>query len=157
MANGKIDERDRLIYDIIVDRYHEELQLTSDLDSKANNVIGFSGLLATLIAAIAVYLPKGHYPLLFVVPIVILIVSAIEGLRAYWIKTYKAIEPKKFIGEYSNRTGTDTLQEYTATIAGCIEKRHLVNEDKAKGIKYATGLLVLSVSLFFAIAMINWI
>jgi hypothetical protein len=148
-------ERDKLIYEIITDRYNQELQITSDLDTKANNVTGFSGLLATLIAAIAGYLPKGHYPLLFAIPIVLLIISAIQGLRAYWVKTYKAIEPKKFIDEYKDKTAIETLREFTATTASNTKENHKVNERRARWIKWASALLVLAIGLFFVIAIIN--
>lgn len=150
-------ERDKLIYEIIVERHKQELQRTSDLDSKANNTIGFSGLLATLIATVVSYLPKGSYTLLFSAPLSLLIVSAILGLLAYRVKTYEAIEPRKFIEEYKDKTLKNTLREYVGTIADSTLKNHKVHEDKAKLIKYASALLVLAISLFFVIAISNWL
>lgn len=156
----EIDEekqRDELIYEVIVDRYHQELQRTSDLDSKANNVTGFSGILITLIATIAAYLLKGHYPLLFLIPLIILIISAIFGLLAYRVKTYSAIEPKEFIKEYYDKPKTKVLQDYTATIAQNTMDNHNVHEEKANLIKWAFIFLVLAISLFLVIAIINWL
>ena len=148
-------DRDNLIYEIIKDRYSQGLQVTSDLDSKANNITGFSGLLATLIAAVAGYIPKGNYPLLFVIPIILLIVSAILGLLGYWVKPYKAIEPKKFINEYKTKTETETRREFTATIASCTEENHTVNDNRARWIKWASTLLVTAIGLFFLITIVN--
>jgi len=150
-------QRDKLIYEIIIDRYNQELQRTTDLDSKANNVTGFSGILATLIAAIAGYLPKGQYQWLFLVPLILLIISAILGLFAYWVKTYSAIEPNKFIEEYKNETETKVLREYTATISQNTITNHKVHEEKADLIRWAFGFLVLAIGLFFVVAIVNWL
>ena len=150
-------ERDKLIYEIIVKRHDQELQRTSDLDTKANNTIGFSGILATLIATVVGFLPKGSYTLLFAVPLSLLIASAILGLLAYRVKTYEAIEPSTFIEEYKDKTLQKTLRNYTKTVADSTIKNHLVHEDKAKLIKYASGLLVLAITLFFVIAISNWL
>ncbi len=153
----KEKQRDKLIYDIIVDRHAQELQRTNDLDSKANNVTGFSGVLATLIAAISGYLPNAHYPLLFIIPLTLLIISAILGLFAYRVKIYSAIEPIKFIDEYKNQSETNVLREYTATIAQNTMNNHKVHEEKANLIAWAFGLMVLAISLFFVFVIINWI
>lgn len=150
-------QRDRLIYEIIVNRHDQELKRTTDLDSKANNVTGFSGILATLITAIAGYLPKGHYPLLFLIPLILLIISAIMGLFAYWVKTYSAIEPNKLIEEYKDQAETKVLREYTATISQNTIDNHKVHEEKAYLIMWAFGFLVLAIGLFFVVAIVNWL
>jgi hypothetical protein len=150
-------QRDKLIYEIVSDRYKQELRITIDLDSKANNVIGFSGLLATLIVAITGYLPKGDYQALFVVPVILLIFSAIEGLRAYWIKPYKAIEPENFVKEYKNKSTTEILRDLYATTAYIINKNNEINRRRATWIKYASTLLVLAIGIFFAFGIINWL
>jgi len=150
-------QRDKLIYEIIVDRHNQELQRTSDLDSKANNVTGFSGILVTLIVAVAGYLPKDHYPLLIVIPMILLIISAILGVFAYRVKAYWAIEPEKFISEYKDQSETKVLREYSATISQNTMKNHAVHEEKADLIRWAFGLLVLAISLFFVVAIVNWL
>jgi hypothetical protein len=76
-------ERDKLIYEIVVNRYDEECQLTGDLDSKASNLTGFAGLLATLTASVTELLPQTHYNYLFLIPLAFLIISAILGLFAH--------------------------------------------------------------------------
>jgi Flp pilus assembly protein TadB len=150
-------ERNQLIYDIVVRRHDQELQRTSDLDSKANNTIGFSGLLATLIGAVVGYFSKGAYSVLFAVPLSLLIVSAILGLLAYRVSTYEAIHPREFIEYYKDKTYKQTLIEYAGTIADSTIKNHRLHENKAKLIKYASALLVLAITLFFIIAVSNWL
>lgn len=150
-------KRDKLIYDVVLDRYHEEQKTTTDLDSKAGNVTSIAGLLATLIAAVVGYLPKGNYQLLFVIPIVLLIICAIQGLFALWVKTYQTIEPQKFINKYKDKTADKTLRHFIATISSNTVENSKVNLRRADQIKWAFVLLILSISLFFAIVIINWL
>jgi hypothetical protein len=150
-------ERDKLIYEIILNRHDQELQRTGNLDSKANNTIGFAGIIATLIVTIVSYFPNGTYTLLFPVPLALLVVSAMLGLLAYRVKMYEAIQPREFIEEYKDKTLRKTLREYTGTVADSTLKNHIVHENKAKLIEYASGLLVLAITLFFVIAISNWL
>lgn len=55
MSDKDNDERDKLIYDIILNRYDLEWKSHNDLDSKASGIVGFAGLLATLSAGITQY------------------------------------------------------------------------------------------------------
>lgn len=61
MSQEEAHDRDKLIYEIIVDRYDQEWKRTNDLDSKASNVTGFAGLLATLTAGITEFFPQAHF------------------------------------------------------------------------------------------------
>ena len=157
ISKAEEKERNKLIYEIVVNRHKQELQRTSALDSKANNTIGFAGLLTAIIATVVGFLPKGNFTLLFGVPLALLIVSAILGLFAYRVKTYEAIEPQKFIQEYKNEGFTKTLKDYVATIAENTLKNHKVHQSKAKLIEYSSGLLVLAIGLFFVVAIFNWL
>jgi hypothetical protein len=153
----EITEHDKFIYEVVKDRYNQEMQITGDLDSKANSVTGFSGLLATLMGAVAGYFPKGHYTLLLAIPIVLLIISAILGMLGYWVKPYDAIKPVEFITAYKDKTATETLREYTATIAKATNTNRKTNAGRAGWIKWASTLLVSAIGLFFVFTIINWL
>jgi hypothetical protein len=75
-------KRDKLIYDVVNDRYDQEWKRTNDLDSKASNVTGFAGLLATLTGGVSEFFPQCTYEWLFLVPLTLFIASAILGLWA---------------------------------------------------------------------------
>lgn len=151
------ENNDKLIYDIVSDCYHEEQKTTTDLDSKAGSVTSIAGLLATLTAAVVGYMPKGPYQLLFVIPIILLIISAIVGLRALWIQSYTSIDPEEVIKRYHDKTSTETLRRYTTTISYNTMDNSRVNFRRAGQIKSAFTLLIVSISLFFVIVIINWI
>ncbi|MCL2135119.1 MAG: hypothetical protein FWH37_06155 [Candidatus Bathyarchaeota archaeon] len=152
-------ERDRLIYDIIVKRYEQELQRTSNLDSKAYNIIGISGILSALIVAVLGYLYKSYYVLLFLVPFSLLIISAmLLCLFAYRVKSYEAIDPCEFIKSYSEKQFNTVLRTYTGTVAEITIRNHDRHEKKAKMINYAIFLIVLAIALFFVITVVfNWL
>jgi hypothetical protein len=134
-----------------------EAQRSSDLDSKANNITGIAGVLAALIAAIAGYLPQSRYPLLFIIPLVFLVISAIFGILAYWVKTYWAIKPTAIIDEYKDQPEDKVLREYTATVSKNIMDNHAVNDQKADRIQFGLVFLVVAITLFFIVAIINWL
>ena len=150
-------ERDRLIYDIVVKRYDQELQITRYLDTKAYNIIGISGIISTLMVTVFSYLFQEHYSLFFVLPVCLLIFSVMFSFKAYRVKNYAMIDPCVFIDLYHEKTLKITLSRYTRTIAEDTIRNHSVNEKKANSIMYASLLLVLAITLFFVIALFNWL
>jgi hypothetical protein len=154
-ASVEAEKRDKLIYEVILRCHEEERKRTNELDSKANNALVFSGILTTLIAGIVGFLPDSNFRLLFVLPLVLLIISAIRALTAYSVKVYSAIQPVLFINEYSNATETKTLREYVATVANCSKTNSDRNDEKASTIKSSSTLMVISVTLFFIIVILN--
>jgi hypothetical protein len=147
-------QRDKLIYEIVVSRYEQELERTNDLDSKASNVTGFTGLLITLMTAIP-QLIELRYEYLFIIPLIPLVFSAIFGLWAYWTKTFSGIQPNTLIDEYKESSETKLLREFTKTTAENVMTNHEVNNQKVKLIKRAFVSLVLAIGLFFCIAIIG--
>jgi hypothetical protein len=147
--------RDKLIYDIIVDRFELEWKRTNDIDSKASSVTGFAGLLATLTAGISGLLPQAHYNFLFLIPLGIFILSAFFGLLALWLRNYGGIRPDVFLKEYTNKEETEVLRRYVATISMLTMYNYEYNADKTKWLNIAFSLLILGIGLFFGIAVVN--
>jgi hypothetical protein len=150
-------QRDKLIYEIVMNRYNQEWKRTNNLDSKASNVTGFAGLLATLTAGATELFPQTNYSLLFLIPLGFLILSAVLGLLAYWIKNYSAIAPDSFINKYHNKTETQILRAYTASISKNTVVNNEINDKKVKIIKTAFAFLVFSIVLFLVLSIINLI
>jgi len=150
-------ERDRLIYDIVVKRYDQELQITRYLDTKAYNIIGISGIISTLMVIVFGYLFQEHYTLFFVLPICLLIFSVMFSFKACRVKNYAMIDPCALIDLYREKTLKTTLSRYTRTIAEDTIRNYTVNEKKADSIGYASILIVSAITLFFVIALFNWL
>ena len=153
--------RDKLIYEIVVDRFEQEWKRTNDLDSKANNVTGFAGLLATLsggiTAGITEILPQMNYKYLFVIPLIVFVLSSVFGLLAYWLTSYGAIDPNALIQEYGNRTETEVIRTVVPTISILTMENFQRNQRKVRWLYGAFLLLVLAIGLFFAITIVNMI
>jgi hypothetical protein len=155
MSSDDEKSRDKLIYDIIVDRFEREWKRTNDIDSKASSVTGFAGLLATLTAGISGLLPQARYNFLFLIPLAIFILSAVFGLLALWLRDFGGIQPDAFINEYANKTKTEVLRRYVGTTSMLTMYNFEYNKDKTKWLNVAFSLLVLGIGLFFAIASVN--
>jgi len=153
--------RDKLIYEIIFDRFEQEWKRTNDLDSKASNVTGFAGLLATLsggiTAGITEILPQMHYKQLFVIPLILFVLSAIFGLLAYWLTSFSAIDPEALIREYGNRTETKVLRTVVPTISILTMDNFRRNQRKVRWLYVAFLFLVLAIGLFFVITVVNMV
>ena len=156
MSQKAASKRDKLIYEAVIDRYKLEWKRTNDIDSKASNVTGFAGLLATLTAGITRFLPNAHYEVLFLIPLTLFILSALFGLLAYWITSFDAINPDALIEGYKDRTEIDVLIAITATTSKHTIHNYSLNQRKVWRIYASFVLLVLAVLLFFVVSIINW-
>ena len=161
MSQGTASKRDKLIYEVVNDRYELEWKRTNDIDSKASNLTGFAGLLATLTstltAGITRFLPHVHYEILFLIPLTLFIFSVFFGLLALWTTSFDAINPQALIDGYSNKTELATLIAVTATMSKHTLHNASLNGRKIKRIYVSLVLLVLAVILFFVVSIINWI
>jgi hypothetical protein len=150
-------QRNKLIYEIIVNRYDQEWKRTNDLDSKASNVTGFAGLLATLTAGITGFMPQANYEWLFLIPLTLLIISASLGLWAYWITSFQVVNPETLIKEYKDRTETEVLIAFTTTTSKHTLHNYSLNQRKVRRIYGAFILLVSAIIAFFVFSIINLI
>jgi hypothetical protein len=159
MSSEEENDRDRLIYEIVVDRYQQEWKRTNDLDSKANTVTGIAGLLATLsggiTAGITQILPNMHYKYLLLIPLIVFVLSAILGLMAYWLTSFSAIDPEALIREYGNRTRTEVTRRVTRTISILTMENFQRNQRKVIWLYLAFVSLVVAIGLFFIVTFVN--
>ena len=155
MSSEEERRRDRLIYEIIIDRFEQEWKRTNDLDSKANSITGFAGLLATLTAGITELLPQSQYEMLFLIPLTLFIISAFLGLWAYWITDFIAINPDTLIQRYADSSDTQVLRTFVATTSEITMLNYDFNQRKVKRIYGAFSILVMAIGLFFIFSVIN--
>jgi len=153
------ENSDSLIYEIVADRFQQEWRRTNDLDSKANNVTGFAGLLATLSGGITAGLtqiyPKMHHTNLFIIPLIVFVVSAFFGLMSYWLTSFSAIDPEALIREYKNKTKTEVIRRVAPTISILTMENFQRNQRKVICLYLAFSLLVAAIALFFAVTIVN--
>jgi hypothetical protein len=147
-------QRDKLIYDIILDRYNLEWNSHNELDSKASGLVGFAGVLATLTVGVAQFVPNPSYGPLFYLPSLFFIVTVIFGLFGYGLGKYKTIRPNVFIETYKNKTKTEVLREYVATISEMTMHNLHQNQNKVKWIRLALIFLITAIALSFFITII---
>lgn len=155
MSSEEENKRNKLIYEIIVDRYDLEWKRTNDLDTKASSVTGFAGILATLTAGISEFFPQAHYKVLFLIPLTLLIFSTISGLWAYWITSFDAINPDVLIQEYKDTTETEILVDVSATMSEHTMHNFILNQWKVRRIYGAFIFLASAIGLLFVFVIVN--
>jgi hypothetical protein len=148
------EKPDKLIYEIVLDRYHQEWGRTQDLDRKASSVTGFAGILATLATAIMKFLPESPYTYFLFIPIALFVLSVLCGLFGYWIMNWDALNPQRLIDYYSDRTKEEVLRTYTATVSEWTLNNDTYNEKKVKWIYRAFLVMVIAIVLFLLISLI---
>ena len=154
MSSEEEEKRDKLIYEIVIDRYRQEWGRTQDLDKKASSVTGFAGLLATLTAGITRLLPESQYNFFLFIPLALFIVSALFGLFGYWIMKWNTVDPKNLIQRYADRSKEEVLKTYAASAVEWTQLNFISNQRKVKWIYRAFALLVSAIMLFFIITIV---
>lgn len=159
------------IYDVVSKRFEFEMDRAKDLDSKAYYLIGFVGIISTLITGfgsnyltlpiieeLSLNLLFLLSPIISFVVVLIFFFSAfIFGLQALQIKEY-TIVPNAFnlIGAYANAEKQRILQDLTDDYAIAIDDNMEVSNKKANSIKNAVWCLffALFALLFHAIFLL---
>ena len=150
------EERDKLVYDMIYNRYEHENQITRDLDGKSSGIISISGIIISLQAGIAIFAVKEipnilhNFPffIVFLAGIFILMYSMLYALKAYNLQKWIAVpEPKRLIEEYAkkNRDKIDIIRLITKEICCAIYSNKIQNNEKVYFIKCSFLLLVFGI------------
>lgn len=159
--NEETEKRDQLIYELIANRFRLEWQRTNDLDGKASGIIGFVGIIVSLQAGLGSFLLKEiprtcefyiHLCTLFLLGIIFLMCSILCGLKAYYVKTWKAVpDPEYLIEEYGkkDRNRIDILRKVATEISAAVAENKATNDEKAKFIRYGFIFLVLGIGMVF--------
>jgi hypothetical protein len=161
-----IEERDKLVFDIIFNRYEIENQRTKGLDGKSISIIGIIGILISLQAGITFFSLK-EMPNIFTVflsTIFILFYSILFAIKAYYSQKWKFVpEPKYFIEEYAkkNRNKIDILRLITTELCYAIRNNTEQNNLKVNDIIYSflflvSAIVFIGIENIFSFFIIIW-
>jgi len=132
---NEIVERDKLIYDIIGNRYNLEWERSKSLEGKAIGIITFVGIILSLQGGIGAILindaPKiGTLAiiinLVFIFSVFFLTLSIISGLWAFYVQTWIYVPKASFI---IKKCGDRSRSEILCTMAAILEKSIFYNRD----------------------------
>ena len=148
---------DPLVYELLKERFFSEWDRIDALDQKANNSIGFSGIILSFISAAGVYfiqyMPKtanlySLYSFLFLSGVSFLVFSIVLALKACSVEIYMMFpEPDKFLNEARNVTRDEMLEALPEAYAEFIKSNKLIIDNKAKYISYSHKVLFIGILL----------
>ena len=150
------EERDKLVYDMVYNRYEYEDQRTRDLDGKSSGIIGIAGIIISLQAGIAIFVAKEIPNILHNFPFIIVFLSGIftlmfsilSALKAYNLQKWNVVpDPKHLIEEYAkkNRNKIDILRIITWEICCAVYENKIENNNKVYFIKCSFLFLVFGI------------
>lgn len=166
-AENELMERDKLVLDLVSERFKVEWNLGSELDGKSSSLAGFVGIIISLQVGFGTILidkiPETnqyhvYLYLFYFLGIIFLICSILFAFKAYYLKDYSVVpNPEELI--HMAEDG-ETQQEIVRKIAvdmkiATLENKEL-NDSKANNIIYGFIFLVLGIStmLIFAFSII---
>jgi len=138
----EIVERDKLIYDSINNRYNLEWERSKSLEGKANGIITFVGIILALQGGIGAILINdapntGTLALtinwIFILSVISLTFSMINGLRAFNVKTWIYFPNAScLVKQYGaeNRSRSQILCDMSTTLAESIKTNKSNNDEK---------------------------
>lgn len=165
--SGALHESESLeiVYDAVVRRFELEIDRKKELDNKANNLVGFIGIIMSLITGFsAVYIKVPTIkewnldafrllsPIISLgIVFVFILASFLFVLRVIQIKQFTYV-PHAFnlVGAYSDSEKEVVLRDLCDDYAIAIGDNHTVNDKKANDIKNAIWSLSLG---FFALIL----
>ena len=152
---GKASSAEEFIYEQIKHRYDFENTRTDALDSKASNLVGWVGLIISIMSAwTGITLERDeslslsfHENVLLVAMFVFLVGSLFFSLVAFRLSNYSVVpEPRPFMNTYKTKTHSWTLRKFTATMVDAIENNLKKNNQKASFIVIAWALFLVGMS-----------
>ncbi|MDY9923684.1 hypothetical protein [Methanobacterium sp.] len=166
-AETEVMERDKLVLDLVSERFKVEWDLGSELDGKASSLAGFVGIIISLQVGFGTILidkiPKTnpyhvYLYLFYFLGIIFLICSILFAFRAYYLKEYSvAPNPEKLIemaekGESQN----GIVRKISVDMKIATFNNEQVNNSKASNIIRGFIFLVLGIAtmLMFAFSVI---
>jgi len=165
--SGALHENDSLeiVYRTVVKRFELEIDRKKELDNKANNLVGFIGIIMSLITGFSVAYIKvptieewnlGALRLLSPIislglVFIFILASFLFVLKVIQIKEFTYV-PNAFtlVGAYSNSEKQVVLRDLCDDYAIAIGDNHTINDKKANDIKNAIWSLSLG---FFALIL----
>jgi hypothetical protein len=155
-SNQMSERTSEIIYDEVVKRYERELERTANLDNKANNIIGFVGILAGIISGFGAFtlkVPETYaetvVTIFFVLSLLFIFVSIIAGLKSYFPKKFTIVpDPYFLIGKYEKADQEQTVRDLSDNYAVAVDDNMAINDGKSTNIKRAVWSLFVAIVFF---------
>lgn len=159
-SEDDIIKHDEFIFGLVQKRMYDELDRSDKLDSKANNLITLSGVLAGFLLGIITNqisalssLPKTEVAILLL-GVALLISSVFFSLRAIKVRKWDIVpDPKVLIEKYKSKHYLETLRPVTVEMSTVELDMVISNDREAGSINIAWNLLLggLGVTFIFVI------
>ena len=146
----------KIIYAEVVNRFKRELERTHHLDIKANNIIGFIGILTGIVSGFGAFTLKIPTTDLEMVTLAIygsslifLFLSLVFGMKAHFPQKFTIVpDPYFLIDKYGNATQQKTINDLSDNYAVAVEENLILNNSKIKNIKRSMYCLFIAILLF---------
>jgi len=151
------------IYTEVIRRYQFEIDRIKHLDDKASNIIGFVGILTSLISGFGILqlkFPTNRVEIvefsMFVLSLVFLFLSLIFGLNAYATRKFTITPDAIFlVGKYEDKEKKHIIRDLCDNYAVSIEDNRKLNDRKVANIKRAMQSLILALVGFSLFAVLK--
>jgi hypothetical protein len=166
-AENELMERDKLVLDLISERFKVEWNLGNELDGKASSLAGFVGIIISLQVGFGTILidkiPETnqyhvYLYLFYFLGIILLICSILFAFKAYYLKDYSVVpNPEELIHmAEEGETQQDIVRKIAVDMKIATLENKELNDSKADNIIRGFIFLVLGIStmLIFAFSII---
>lgn len=163
---GTNEESRQLMNSILSNAYELEWQRTRDIESKACNIVGFTGIIFTLIIGTLssiLVADKGiiigrilfshwYSKIVIIVVLSLMVLSMYYGIKALSVKDWKYPIAQNFVAMFKKSSEASILKQeligsINRTYSDCIEANEKLNDKIASYIKYSHVSFLLSIIL----------
>jgi cytochrome c biogenesis protein CcdA len=154
-------QRDDLIFDLIKRRYDGEIERINNLDNKAGNLIGLTGVIAGFLLGASTLTAStlsrnAILSIIYFIGIGILLVSIGLALWSVRVRKWAAVpDVATLLEKYTNLSYSEVLQSNAGEMKKAVEKAEIQNEQKAKLIGLSWYLLISGLTLVFIFLLIS--
>ncbi|MGC2428715.1 MAG: hypothetical protein WA421_16900, partial [Nitrososphaeraceae archaeon] len=150
------EKRDELIFNLIKQRYDSEQERIKDLDTKANNLIGFTSIVISLLLGTGTFqllkllLNNPNIALPYFIGVGILLGSIIFALGGVKIRKYPVVpDAYTLLSKYTDRSYKEVLKRNAGQMTNAVEKAKRYSDRKAQFIQFSWFFVIMGLSVFF--------
>jgi hypothetical protein len=159
-----------VVYELLKERFSSEFSRINTLDQKANNTIGFVGIIFSFVSAIGGFLLKdvsrssnffALYSFLFLLGVILLALSMLCGLEASWVKDYETFpdfhgEPGRFLNNLQYKNKEITIDAFVEIYSTLIKNNKKIINEKADFIKisHKTLIVAIFINILFTVVIL---
>jgi len=155
------EKRDNLLFDLVEKTFDRQWQRISDLDSKAANQIGFTGVIIGFVLGDASLLQAkvaGSGLLLesFIAAILALLTSFSLGITGFMVRKWKVVpDPIALIRGYADGSYERMIMALSGEMAKAEQQIRLGNDAKARQIRCSSYFMLAGLILAFIFVLLS--